>query len=152
MAGEIIITGDLKFVGYKQKANPGINRQVLTYSDGEAVWENLPAENLVTAPSSQDVIIDGNGDVVVSELDTYSGIDTKPILSAIQAAAANSTVNGIEVNNIITGNRLAAAYAAGAVTLNVQESTTQDLQVDGGPIGGLLLNDEIPVSFDGGII
>ena len=78
MAGDIKITGDLTFIGYKQKANPGINRQVLTYVDGEAVWQNLAAENLVTSPSSEDVIIDNKGDIVVSELNTYSGIDTKP--------------------------------------------------------------------------
>ena len=82
--GSIKIIGDLKFIGYKQTAAPGTNRQVLTYIDGKAVWNSLGiAASITTAPSSQGVIIDRDGNVVVSELSTYIGIDTKPSLRVL---------------------------------------------------------------------
>ena len=38
----IRIQGPLGFPGYTQTNGPGINTQVLTYTDGQADWQNLP--------------------------------------------------------------------------------------------------------------
>ena len=38
----IRIQGPLGFPGYTQTNGPGINTQVLTYTNGQADWQNLP--------------------------------------------------------------------------------------------------------------
>ena len=79
MAAEIQIQGPLKFIGYEQDNKAGTNGQFLGYINGIATWRDVgEVENAITAPSSRDVVIDKNGNIIESELTTYSGIDTKP--------------------------------------------------------------------------
>ena len=79
MAAGIKIYGDLKFIGYEQDRRSGKNGQYLRYLDGVAAWADVhetAANNLVTVPSTESVLID---DVITFGLDeTYHGIETKP--------------------------------------------------------------------------
>ena len=76
------IRGNLKFVGYSQDRLSGKNGQYLRYSDGLASWATVADDGehrIVTVPSSEDVLVDNDGNVVSSGLDeTYHGVDTKP--------------------------------------------------------------------------
>ena len=88
--GSIKITGDLKFIGYKQKANPGVNQQVLTYLNGEAVWSDRPgAINIVTSPVSNTVMTDNAGNVYTFDNETYPELRTTPI-QEVESAPADS--------------------------------------------------------------
>ena len=76
------IRGNLKFVGYSQDRLSGKNGQYLRYCDGLASWATVADDGehrIVTVPSSEDVLVDNDGNVVSSGLDeTYHGVDTKP--------------------------------------------------------------------------
>ena len=121
--GSIKITGDLKFIGYKQKANPGVNQQVLTYLNGEAVWSDRPgAINIVTSPISNTVMTDNAGNVYTFDNETYPELRTTPIQEVESAPVIPPS------------------------------TSTAELCVDGGPIAGLLENATIPIAFDGGAI
>ena len=82
MAAGIKIYGDLKFIGYEQDRRSGKNGQYLRYLDGVAAWADVhetAANNLVTVPSTESVLIDEDGNVITFGLDeTYHGIETKP--------------------------------------------------------------------------
>ena len=259
MASEIQIQGPLKFIGYEQDNKAGTNGQLLTYRNGRAIWldSEHASTDIVTSNAERDAIIDNKGDLVSSELITYSGVDTKP-QSIIPTISSSSILGRLEVNVInnsgmtlkqyfayslednaytlsdntvrLTATRtgiptqgqtalfflqdaipngasgigiikglitttvltsvdqerdlkvlpsgslsdiiLPGEYVVGTVTRsplmdspleiafdglsNYKFTTggggTADLQVDAGPFTGLLLNDEIPISFDGGNI
>ena len=91
--GSIKITGDLKFIGYKQKANPGVNQQVLTYLNGEAVWSDRPgAINIVTSPVSNTVMTDNAGNVYTFDNETYPELRTTPIQEVESTSSESGTV------------------------------------------------------------
>ena len=128
--GKIVITGDLEFVGYKQKAGPGINRQRLTYVDGEAVWED-GAESIVTSGADQDVLIDNDGNVIESQLDTYVGIDTKPTANASTGGGTTYTFEdeGTAIPSQTNVNKLNFAGTGVSASLNTTDNTTLNIDV-----------------------
>ena len=109
MAAEIQIQGPLKFIGYEQDNKAGTNGQFLGYINGIATWRDVgEVENAITAPSSRDVVIDKNGNIVESELTTYLGIDTKP-----KATNAIASIQGrLEVNVINNSGAALQQYFA----------------------------------------
>ena len=81
MGAEVKIFSDLKFLGYSQDRRAGKNGQYLRYIDGRAEWSSTSDQDtntIVTVPSSQDSLIDKDGNVVFSGVEEiYYGIDTR---------------------------------------------------------------------------
>ena len=88
MASEIQIQGPLRFIGYVQDNKAGTNSQVLTYSEGNAVWADVPDSEdaeynkIITTADTRDVMINRFGDVLTNELTTYTGINVGTELEA----------------------------------------------------------------------
>ena len=103
MTSEIRIQGPLRFIGYVQDNKAGTNSQVLTYSEGNAVWADVPDSEdaeynkIITTADTEDVMINRFGDVLTNELTTYVGIDVGTVLEV-----ADSDTEDIEYDKIIT--------------------------------------------------
>ena len=82
MTAEVRIYSNLRYLGYVQDSAAGKNGQYLRYFNGRATWNTVADDGvnrIVTVPSSQDSLIDNDGNVISFGLDeTYHGVETKP--------------------------------------------------------------------------
>ena len=129
MTSEIQIQGPLRFIGYVQDNKAGTNSQVLTYSEGNAIWADAPdAEDteynkIITTADTKEVMVNRFGDILTNELTTYVGIEVGTELEAIDDSGLPVISYHYLDYNFNTG-QLEEIYAEDGDTVTIEDDLT----------------------------
>ena len=129
MTSEIRIQGPLRFIGYVQDNKAGTNSQVLTYSEGNAVWADVPDSEdaeynkIITTADTKDVMVNRFGDILTNELTTYVGIEIGTALE-IADTSGLPVISYHHVEYNFTTGQLEEKYAEDGDTVAINDDLT----------------------------